>query len=87
LYTSGLSLLSLETIVLKTNLIDHPKIKHNRLKKRKWLRLRNTVPQRLSEYGSLLPADKCVSFATENPLLYTYPGFIRSPFSFSVIKI
>ena len=39
---------------LKTNLIDHPKIKHNRLKKRKWLRLKNTVPQRLSEYGSLL---------------------------------
>lgn len=39
---------------LKTNLIDHPKIKHNRLKKRKWSRLKNTVPQRLSEYGSLL---------------------------------
>lgn len=41
---------------LKTNIIDHPKIKYGRLKKRKWLRLKNTVPQRLSEYGSLLMA-------------------------------
>jgi len=39
---------------LKTNVIDHPKIKYSRLRKRKWLRLKNTVPQRLSEFGSLL---------------------------------
>lgn len=39
---------------LRTNIIEHPKITHNRLKKRKWVKLKNTVPQRLSEYGTLL---------------------------------
>ena len=39
---------------LRTNVLDHPKIKHNKLKKRKWVRIKNTVPQRLSEYGTLL---------------------------------
>ena len=41
---------------LRTNVIEHPKITHNRLKKRKWVRIKNTVPQRLSEYGTLLNA-------------------------------
>ena len=41
---------------LRTNVIEHPKITHNRLKKRKWVKLKNTVPQRLSEYGTLLNA-------------------------------
>tara|TARA_B110001450_G_scaffold254382_1_gene279622 strand:+ start:691 stop:1488 length:798 start_codon:yes stop_codon:yes gene_type:complete len=41
---------------LRTNVIEHPKITHNRLKKRKWVRINNTVPQRLSEYGTLLNA-------------------------------
>jgi len=39
---------------LKTNIIDHPKITYNRLKKRKWTRLKNSLPQRSSEYGTLL---------------------------------
>jgi small subunit ribosomal protein S4 len=41
---------------LRTNVIEHPKITHDRLKKRKWVRIKNTVPQRLSEYGTLLNA-------------------------------
>ena len=39
---------------LKTNVIDHPKIKFNKLKRKKWTRLKNSLPQRSSEYGTLL---------------------------------
>ena len=38
------------------NILDHPKIKYNKLKSRKWLRLKTVVPRKLSEYGNLLRA-------------------------------
>lgn len=41
---------------LNTNILDHPKIRFNRLKKSKWLRMKNHVPRRSSEFGSLLLA-------------------------------
>ena len=41
---------------LNTNILDHPKIRFDRLKKRKWLRMKNHIPRRASEFGSLLLA-------------------------------
>lgn len=41
---------------LNVNVIDHPKIRLDRLKKQKWLKMKKKVPRRLSEYGSLLYA-------------------------------
>ena len=41
---------------VRTNILEHPKLTHNKLKKRKWAKLRNSTPQRSSEYGTLLEA-------------------------------
>lgn len=41
---------------LKTNVIDHPKIRFSKLKRKKWIKLKNNLPQRSSEYGTLLLA-------------------------------
>lgn len=41
---------------VRTNILEHPKLTHNKLKKRKWAKLRNLTPQKSSEYGTLLEA-------------------------------
>ena len=38
------------------NILDHPKLKFNRLTSKKWLKLKTHLPRRLSEYGRLLEA-------------------------------
>ena len=61
---------------LRSNVIDHPKMTYNKLKKRKWLRLKNSTPQRLSEYGSLLTAKQMLRAfygnCSEKEFLSTY---------------
>ena len=39
-----------------TNILDHPKVKFNRLTSKKWSKLQTFLPRRLSEYGRLLEA-------------------------------
>jgi len=41
---------------LGTNIIEHPKFLHNRLKKKKWIKLKNSLPRKTSEFGGLLLA-------------------------------
>jgi len=52
---------------LGSNITDHPKIKFNRLKKKKWILLKKRTPQRLSKYGSLLKAKQLLKAYYGNP--------------------
>lgn len=52
---------------LGSNIIDHPKIKYNRLKKKKWILLKKRSPQLLSKYGSLLKAKQILKAYYGNP--------------------
>ena len=39
---------------INRNIIDHPKIKYDHLKRRKWLKLKTNLPNKLTDYGTLL---------------------------------
>ena len=39
---------------INRNIIDHPKIKYDHLKRRKWLKLKTNLPTKLTDYGTLL---------------------------------
>jgi len=39
---------------INRNIIDHPKIKYDTLKRRKWLKLKTNLPSKLTDYGTLL---------------------------------
>ena len=41
---------------LKLNVLEHPKITHDKLKRHKWLKLKTSVPRRTSDFGGLLLA-------------------------------
>lgn len=59
-------------IRLNANVHDHPKIYYDKLKKRKWLRIKKMLPRRSSEYGSLLIA--------KQTLRYFYGNFSEKQF-------
>ena len=59
-------------IRLNANVHDHPKIYYDKLKKRKWIRIKKMVPRRSSEYGSLLIA--------KQTLRYFYGNFSEKQF-------
>lgn len=61
---------------LGTNIIEHPKFLHNKLKKQKWLRLKRNVPRKTSEFGGLLLAKQRLKafygHITERQLVVNY---------------
>ena len=46
----------------KKNIIDHPKIKFDKLKSSKWNRMKSYAPRKLTDYGNLLAAKQIFKF-------------------------
>jgi small subunit ribosomal protein S4 len=46
----------------KRNIIDHPKIKFNKLKSSKWVKMKSHAPRKLTNYGNLLAAKQIFKF-------------------------
>jgi small subunit ribosomal protein S4 len=58
------------------NINDHPKILHDKMKKKKWVRFKNALPRKTTEYGALLLAKQRLKYfygnITERNILNLY---------------
>ena len=70
------------------NINDHPKILYDKMKKKKWVRFKNALPRKTTEYGALLLAKQRLKYfygnITERNILNLY--IKKSQISKSYIK-